>query len=77
MKAFAIGLIFLIAVSILGGIGVLLFPLIIVLGFSLQIILVILFVIFSIWLLGKFIIFVWESIFNSKKTEGPDLKNPK
>jgi len=77
MKAFAIGLIFLIAVSILGGIGVLLFPLIIVLDFFLKIILALIFVIFSIWLLGKFIIFVWESIFNSKKTEGPDLKNPK
>ena len=74
MKAFAIGLIFLIAVSILGGIGVLLFPLIIVLGFFLKIILTLLFVTFSIWFLGKFIIFVWESIFNSK---GSDLKNPK
>ena len=66
MKAFAIGLIFLIAVSILAGIGILLFPLIIVLGFFLRIVLVLLFVIFCIWLLGKFIIFVWESIFKTK-----------
>jgi hypothetical protein len=66
MKAFSIGLIFLIAVSILAGIGVLFFPLIIVLGFFLKIILALLFVIFSIWLLGKFIIFVWERIFKTK-----------
>ena len=66
MKAFAIGLIFLIAVSILSGIGILLFPIIIVLGFFLKIILALLFVIFAIWLLGKFIIFVWERIFKTK-----------
>jgi hypothetical protein len=62
MKAFAIGLIFLIAVTILSGIGILLYPLIIVFGFFFKIILSLLFVIFSIWLLGRFIIFVWESI---------------
>ncbi len=66
MKAFAIGLIFLIAVSILAGMGLLLFPIIIVLGFFLKIIVAIMFVIFSIWLLGKFIIFVWERIFKTK-----------
>jgi len=66
MKAFTIGLIFLIAVSVLGGVGVLLFPIIIVLGFFLKIILALLFVIFSIWLLGKFIIFVWDKLFKGK-----------
>ncbi|MCX5657633.1 MAG: hypothetical protein NTZ48_05370 [Candidatus Omnitrophica bacterium] len=66
MKAFAIGLIFLIAVSILSGIGILFFPLVIVFGFFLKIILSLLFVIFSIWLLGKFIIFIWEKIFKTK-----------
>ena len=66
MKAFAIGLIFLIVVSILSGIGILLFPIIIVLGFFLKIILALLFVIFSIWLLGRFIIFVWERISKTK-----------
>ena len=68
MKAFFIGLIFLIAVGILTGAAFLLYPLIIVLSFFLQILLALLFVIFSIWLLGKFIIFIWESIF--KKSEG-------
>jgi hypothetical protein len=66
MKAFAIGLLFLIAVGILAGIGLLLSPLVIVMGLFLQILLAVLFVIFSIWLLGKFIIFVWESLFKTK-----------
>ena len=66
MKAFAIGLLFLIAVVVLSGIGLLLFPLAIVLGFFLQIILALFFVIFSIWLLGKFIIFIWDKIFKTK-----------
>lgn len=66
MKAFAVGLIFLIAVSILYSIGILLYPLIIVFGFFLKIILALLFVILSIWLLGKFIIFVWEKISKTK-----------
>ena len=66
MKAFFVGLIFLIAVSILTGIGILFFPLIIVWGFFLRIILALLFIVFSIWLLGKFIIFVWERIFKTK-----------
>jgi hypothetical protein len=60
MKAFGVGLIFLIAVSILAGIGVLFYPLIMVLGFFLKITITLLFVVFSIWLLGKFIIIVWE-----------------
>ncbi len=66
MKAFAVGLIFLIAVSVLAGIGILLYPLIIVLAFFLRVILALFFLIFSIWLLGKFIIFVWEAIFKAK-----------
>lgn len=61
MKAFFIGLVSLIAVSLLAGVAVFLFPLVIVFGFFLKIILSLIFFIFSIWLLGKFIIFVWES----------------
>ena len=62
MKAFLIGLVFLIAVLILSGIGFLLLPLLIVLGLFLRIIIGAALIIFFIWLLGKFIIFVWESI---------------
>ena len=66
MKAFVIGLIFLIAVGILTGVAFLLYPLIIVLSLFLQILAALFFVIFSIWLLGKLIIFIWESIFRTK-----------
>jgi len=66
MKAFLVGLIFIIAVSFLAGIGILFFPLIIVSSFFLKIIVALLFIVFSIWLLGKFIIFVWERIFKTK-----------
>ncbi len=62
MKAFFIGLIFLIAVVIFAGVGILLFPLFIILGFLLRVILSFLFVILAIWLLGKFIIFIWDRL---------------
>lgn len=62
MKAFLLGLLFLVAVVMLAGVGVLLIPLIVVLAFFLQIIAWVLMVIFSIWLLGKFIIWVWEKL---------------
>lgn len=62
MKAFLLGLIFLIIVSILAGIGILLFPFLVLLAWFLRLIVVFLLVIFAIWLLGKFIIFIWEKI---------------
>lgn len=62
MRAFLIGLAFLIAVIALAGIGILLSPLVIVLGFFLRIIFTFLFVIFAIWLLGKFIIFILRGL---------------
>ncbi len=62
MKAFLIGLLFIVAVSLLSVFGVLLFPLLLLLTFMLRIIIGIALVIFAIWLLGKFIIFVWERL---------------
>lgn len=59
MKAFLVGLIFLIAVAVLSGIGIFLSPFFIILTFFLRIILGFLLVILAIWVLGKFIIFVW------------------
>jgi len=66
MKAFAVGLLFLIAVMILSGIGILLYPFIIVMALLFRILIPLFFVIFSIWFLGKFIIFVWEKLFAKK-----------
>jgi hypothetical protein len=62
MRAFLVGLTFLIAAVVLIGAGILLFPLVIVLGFFLRVIFSFLFVIFAIWLLGRFIIFVWDKL---------------
>ncbi len=62
MKAFFVGLIFLFAVAILSGIGLMLTPLLIVLTFFLRIIIIALLAILGIWLLGKFIIFIWEAM---------------
>ncbi len=62
MKAFFVGLIFLILTFILAGLGLLLYPLMSVLGFLLCFVLMFVFVIFGIWLLGKLIILVWEAL---------------
>ena len=62
MKAFLVGVIFLIAVVILAGLGYLFVPLILVLGLFLRFILLIVLGILVVWILGKFIIFVWEAL---------------
>jgi len=62
MRAFLVGLLFLLAVAVLAGIGILLFPLMILLAFILRLILGVLMVILAIWLLGKFIMFVWKNL---------------
>ncbi|KPK41926.1 MAG: hypothetical protein AMJ78_04155 [Omnitrophica WOR_2 bacterium SM23_29] len=62
MKAFFIGLITIVAVVILAGIGVLLFPFLVVLGWILRLILSLALVIFAIWLLGKLVLIVWEKL---------------
>ena len=62
MKAFLVGLVFLTAVSLLAALGVLIFPLLLVLAWVLRAVVAFLLIIAAIWLLGRFIIFVWEKI---------------
>jgi len=62
MKEFFVGLIFLILVFVLAGVAILMTPLLLVLGIFLRILIYVVFVIFAIWLLGKLIILIWESI---------------
>ncbi len=69
MKAFFIGLVFLILAAILAGLSILLFPLLIVLGVVLRLVIYFLFVIFAVWLLGKLIIIVWEAIRGHEKNK--------
>ncbi|MDD3296757.1 MAG: hypothetical protein PHU64_05285 [Candidatus Omnitrophica bacterium] len=62
MKAFFIGLLFVIMVAIFAGLGFMLYPFIIVLALFSRVIISLLLVAFTIWLLGKFIILVWEKL---------------
>jgi hypothetical protein len=66
MRAFLIGLLFIIAVAVLSGIGILLYPFLLVLGVFFRLALGFILVIFAIWLLGTFIIFIWEALFRKK-----------
>jgi len=62
MKEFLIGLTLIIAILIIAGIGFILMPFFIVLTFALRILLSVILIIFSIWLLGKCVVIVWEKI---------------
>lgn len=62
MKEFLMGLIFLIAVLALAGTGILLMPFWMLLEAALRMVLVVIFIFFCIWLLGKFIIFIWGKL---------------
>jgi hypothetical protein len=70
MKAFLVGFIFLLAVCTLAGVGLLLSPVFILITFVLRLILGLLLVVLAIWLLGKFIIFVWGKMFASPPGKG-------
>lgn len=60
MKAFFVGLLFLFFVTVFAALGFLLFPLFIVIGVGLKVLLGLGFVLLCIWLLGKIIIFIWD-----------------
>jgi len=62
MKAFLVGLLFLMAVCLLSVTGFLLYPLLLLLAFSFRMIISIALLIFGIWLLGKFILYIWEKL---------------
>lgn len=62
MKAFLVGFIFLVVVAVFTGIGLLLFPLLVVTVLFLRVIFIAILVLLAIWLLGKLIIFTWEKI---------------
>lgn len=66
MKAFLVGLLFLIAASVLIIVGCLLFPIFLLLGLLLRIVFVMAFGVFAIWLLGKLIIFIWGKLKQSE-----------
>lgn len=62
MKAFVIGLLALAAFFVFAGIGVLLFPLFLIMFWLLRVLVGFALVIAAIWLLGKLVILGWEKI---------------
>ena len=66
MRAFFVGLAFLVLglllVVVLSALFVLFSPLFFVIGIALRIILSIAVVIFAVWLLGKVVILIWDSL---------------
>ena len=66
MKAFFVGLLFLIAVLLLTGVGFLLLPFLLLLTFFLRLVVGVALHLSAVWLLGKFIMYVWEAL--RKKT---------
>ena len=58
MKAFLVGLLFLFIVAVLAGMGLLLFPFLLVLGWIVRVILIAVLLILAVWLLGKLILYI-------------------
>jgi hypothetical protein len=69
MKEFLVGLIFILGVFVLSGLGLLIYPFLLILGFTLRVFIALAVIIFFIWLLGKFIIFVWELLKKESKPQ--------
>jgi hypothetical protein len=76
MKEFIIGLTFILGVLVLSGLGLLLYPFLLILGFTLRVFIALAVGIFFIWLLGKFIIFVWESLKKESETQSQPKSKP-
>jgi len=70
MKEFLIGLIFIVAVLMAAGVGLLLlpfiYPILIILNWFLRLFIIIAMAILGIWLLGKFIVSIWELMLGKK-----------
>ena len=64
MKEFLVGLISIVAALAFAGIGLLLYPFLLAIALLLRIVIIFALIIFAIWLLGKFIISVWEKLRN-------------
>jgi len=62
MKAFLVGLLVILGVSLLAGLGVLLFPFLLVLGFAIRILVLVLICLFSIWLVGKLVLILIDAL---------------
>lgn len=66
MKEFLVGLLFvivaLLVLAVGSMLGILLFPLLIVLNVLLRFVVAVILVVFAIWIVGKVVLIVWEKI---------------
>jgi len=62
MKEFFIGLLVLLLMALLSVVGILLLPFVFVLGFFLKWLILLVLMMFSIWLIGKFTLFIIEAL---------------
>jgi hypothetical protein len=62
MKAFLVGLLVILSVFLLAGLGVLLFPFLLVLGFAIRILILVFICLFAIWLVGKLVLILIEAL---------------
>ena len=66
MKELLVGLLVIVMVLVLSGLGLILFPLFLLMGIFLRLILGIVLVIFAIWAIGKVTLFLMELIANKE-----------
>lgn len=69
MKAFLVGLLVIVMMGVLSVVGVLLFPLLLLLGFFLRWVLGLVLLLFGIWLIGKLTLFLIDLL--SKRSQKP------
>ena len=67
MSEFLVGLLVLVLMAVLSGLGVLLIPIILLMGFFLRWIIGILLILFSVWLVGKITLALISLLKNKKK----------
>ena len=73
MKAFFVGLLVIILTGLFSLVGLLLFPLFIVLGFMLKAVVGMIFLLFAIWLIGKLTLLLLDYL--NQKQPPPSLPN--
>ena len=62
MKEFFVGLLVIVAAFVLAGLGVLLFPFLLVLGLALRILVIIAMALLAIWLVGKLVLLFIDAV---------------
>jgi hypothetical protein len=69
MKEFLVGLLVIVMVLVLSGIGVLLFPLLLVLGVFLRLVIGLVVLLLVIWLIGKTTLFLIDALKKKENTQ--------